>query len=96
MCPPHVGCSVADEVQQGIEIYGEGETVEYVYEVVSGAVRIVKVLSDWRRQIEWFNFAETSSGLRTETSTPFPPRRLSARPNGAQPGPPFSLSLLRR
>lgn len=36
------------------EIYGENEPAEYVYQVVSGAVRISKLLSDGRRQISAF------------------------------------------
>jgi CRP/FNR family transcriptional regulator, nitrogen fixation regulation protein len=34
---------------RGVEIYGEGEPAEYLYKVVSGAVRICKVLDDGRR-----------------------------------------------
>jgi CRP/FNR family nitrogen fixation transcriptional regulator len=33
------------------EVYGEGEPADYVYKVLSGAVRTYKVLSDGRRQI---------------------------------------------
>lgn len=47
----------------GVEIYGEGEAVEYVYEVVHGAVRTVKVLSDGRRKIGGFYFAGDIFGL---------------------------------
>ena len=47
----------------GVEIYGEGEPVEYVYEVVQGAVRTVKVLSDGRRTIGGFYFAGDIFGL---------------------------------
>lgn len=36
------------------EIYGEGEDAEYVYKVLSGAVRTYKVLSDGRRQVTAF------------------------------------------
>jgi len=36
------------------EIYGENEPADYVYKVVSGAVRTYKVLSDGRRQIDAF------------------------------------------
>jgi CRP/FNR family nitrogen fixation transcriptional regulator len=36
------------------EIYGEGEAAEYLYKVVSGAVRMYKVLTDGRRQIGAF------------------------------------------
>jgi CRP/FNR family nitrogen fixation transcriptional regulator len=34
------------------EIFGEGEDADYVYQVVSGAVRTYRLLSDGRRQIE--------------------------------------------
>jgi CRP/FNR family transcriptional regulator/CRP/FNR family nitrogen fixation transcriptional regulator len=37
------------------EIYGEGEEIEYVYKVVSGAVRTCKILGDGRRQIHGFH-----------------------------------------
>ncbi len=47
----------------GSEIYGEGEPVEYVYEVVQGAVRTVKVLTDGRRTIGGFYFAGDIFGL---------------------------------
>jgi CRP/FNR family transcriptional regulator, nitrogen fixation regulation protein len=47
----------------GSEIYGEGEPVEYVYEVVQGAVRTVKVLTDGRRTLGGFYFAGDIFGL---------------------------------
>ncbi|ACL60231.1 cyclic nucleotide-binding domain-containing protein [Methylobacterium nodulans] len=37
------------------EIFGEGEEAEFVYKVVSGAVRTYKILSDGRRQITGFH-----------------------------------------
>jgi CRP-like cAMP-binding protein len=36
------------------EIYGDGEPSEYIYKVVSGAIRIYKILDDGRRQINGF------------------------------------------
>ena len=36
------------------EIYGEDEPAEYLYKVISGAVRTYKILSDGRRQIGGF------------------------------------------
>ena len=45
------------------EIFGEGEPVDYVYQVVSGAVRTYRLLSDGRRQIEAFHFAGDVFGL---------------------------------
>ena len=47
----------------GVEIYGDGEPVEYVYEVLHGAVRTVKVLSDGRRTIGGFYFAGDVFGI---------------------------------
>ena len=35
-------------------IYGEGEAADYIYRVVSGAVRTYKVLADGRRQVGGF------------------------------------------
>jgi CRP-like cAMP-binding protein len=36
------------------EIYGEGEPADYLYKIVSGAVRTSKILADGRRQIGSF------------------------------------------
>lgn len=40
--------------EKGGEIYGENETAEYVYKVVTGSVRTYSVLSDGRRHIGAF------------------------------------------
>jgi CRP/FNR family nitrogen fixation transcriptional regulator len=48
---------VAVKFGEGTEICGEGEPVEYVYEVATGAVRAVKILTDGRRKIGGFYFA---------------------------------------
>lgn len=45
------------------EIYGENEPAEYLYKVVSGAVRSYKVLSDGRRQIGGFYLPGDVFGL---------------------------------
>jgi len=37
------------------EIYAEGETAGYVYKVISGVVRVSKLLPDGRRQISAFH-----------------------------------------
>lgn len=42
------------QYKRNTEIYGEGEIAEYLYQVVTGAVRIYKVLEDGRRQIGAF------------------------------------------
>jgi CRP/FNR family nitrogen fixation transcriptional regulator len=45
------------------EIYGEGEPCEYVYQVVRGAVRTYKLLTDGRRQIGAFHLPGDVFGL---------------------------------
>jgi CRP/FNR family transcriptional regulator, nitrogen fixation regulation protein len=45
------------------EIYGEGEPADFVYQVVSGAVRTSKILSDGRRQIGGFYLPGDIFGL---------------------------------
>jgi CRP/FNR family nitrogen fixation transcriptional regulator len=45
------------------EIYGEAEAADYLYKVVSGAVRIYKVLDDGRRQVGAFYFPGDMFGL---------------------------------
>jgi CRP-like cAMP-binding protein len=45
------------------EIFGEGEEAEYVYQVVSGAVRTYKILNDGRRQIGSFYLPGDVFGL---------------------------------
>ena len=48
---------------RNVEIYGEGEPAEYLYKVVSGAVRTYKVLADGRRQIGAFYLPGDIFGL---------------------------------
>jgi len=45
------------------EIYGETEPADYIYQVVDGAVRTYKLLSDGRRQIGAFHLAGDIFGL---------------------------------
>lgn len=47
------------------EIYGEGEHAEYLYKVVSGGVRVYKVLDDGRRQIGAFYLPGDVFGLES-------------------------------
>jgi CRP/FNR family nitrogen fixation transcriptional regulator len=72
--PPILGLSVAGAAQsrvamsefnykKGVEIYGEKEPAEYVYQVTSGAVRSYKLLSDGRRQIGAFHLTSDIFGL---------------------------------
>ena len=48
---------------RGAEIFGEAEPAEYVYQVVEGAVRSYKLLSDGRRQINAFHLVGDIFGL---------------------------------
>ncbi len=48
---------------RNVEIYGENEPAEYLYKVVSGAVRTYKVLNDGRRQIGSFYLPGDIFGL---------------------------------
>jgi CRP/FNR family nitrogen fixation transcriptional regulator len=50
------------------EIYGEDEPAEYVYQVIRGAVRTYKLLSDGRRQIGTFLLPGDVFGLESGTS----------------------------
>ncbi len=49
--------------QRDDEIFGEGEAADCVYQVVSGAVRTYRLLSDGRRQIEEFYYPGDCFGL---------------------------------
>ena len=49
------------------EIYGEGEPADYLYKVVTGAVRTYKVLADGRRQLGPSTCRATSLGSRRAT-----------------------------
>src|SRR6201991_3717849 len=47
------------------EIYGEDEPADYVYQVVRGAVRSYKLLSDGRRQVGAFHMPGDVFGIET-------------------------------
>ena len=57
--------------KKGTEIFGEKEPAEYVYQVMSGAVRSYKLLSDGRRQIGAFHLAGDIFGLEIGTDHRF-------------------------
>ncbi|MGB5904978.1 MAG: helix-turn-helix domain-containing protein [Xanthobacteraceae bacterium] len=50
------------------EIYGEGEPAEFVYQIVRGAVRTHKLLSDGRRQIGAFHLPGDVFGLEADSN----------------------------
>ncbi|HEV2365585.1 MAG TPA: helix-turn-helix domain-containing protein [Caulobacteraceae bacterium] len=47
------------------EIFGEGESADFVYTVLSGAVRCFRILGDGRRQISGFYLPSDIFGLET-------------------------------
>src|SRR5712675_1889100 len=49
--------------RKGVEIYGEKEPADYIYQVTSGAVRTYKLLTDGRRQIGAFHLVGDIFGL---------------------------------
>ncbi|RTM15225.1 MAG: cyclic nucleotide-binding domain-containing protein [Bradyrhizobiaceae bacterium] len=49
--------------RRGTEVFGEGEEAEYVYQIISGAVRTYKLLADGRRQINSFHLPGDMFGL---------------------------------
>ena len=55
----------------GGEIYGQAEPAEYIYQVVEGAVRSHKLLSDGRRQIGAFHLIGDIFGLENGTEHRF-------------------------
>jgi CRP/FNR family nitrogen fixation transcriptional regulator len=59
------------------EIYGEDEPAEYLYKVISGAVRTYKVLADGRRQIGAFYLPGDIFGLETGAEHAFSAEAVS-------------------
>ncbi|MET4719677.1 CRP/FNR family nitrogen fixation transcriptional regulator [Bradyrhizobium japonicum] len=59
--------------RKGQEVYGENEPAEYVYQVLNGAVRRYKLLSDGRRQIGAFHLSGDIFGFEN-----VPVRRFTA------------------
>ena len=57
--------------KKGAEIFGEKEPADYVYQIVNGAVRSYKLLSDGRRQIGAFHLASDIFGLESGTEHRF-------------------------
>jgi CRP/FNR family nitrogen fixation transcriptional regulator len=61
---PHARVSSSEfKYSGGTEIFGEAEPAEYVYQIVEGAVRTHKRLSDGRRQIGAFHLPGDIFGL---------------------------------
>jgi CRP/FNR family nitrogen fixation transcriptional regulator len=51
---------------RGTEIFGEAEPADYIYQVIEGAVRSHKLLSDGRRQIGAFHLGGDIFGLEND------------------------------
>ena len=65
-CPELIGARLS--YRRDEEIYGEAEEAEFVYKVVSGAVRTYKVLNDGRRQIGAFHLPGDLFGFESSTT----------------------------
>jgi CRP/FNR family nitrogen fixation transcriptional regulator len=52
--------------RKGVEIFGEAEPANYIYQVIEGAVRTHKLLSDGRRQIGAFHLPGDIFGLEND------------------------------
>lgn len=62
----HIGLLASEfTYKRDEEIFGEDEAAEYMYQVVSGAVRSYKLLSDGRRQIGAFHLPGDVFGLES-------------------------------
>ena len=59
------------------EVYGEGEPAEFIYQVISGAVRTYKILNDGRRQICAFHLPGDVFGLEAGEEHSFSAEALS-------------------
>lgn len=59
------------------EVYGEGEPAEFIYQVVSGAVRTYKILNDGRRQICAFHLPGDVFGLEAADEHSFSAEAVS-------------------
>ena len=53
--------------ERNAEVFGEGESADYVYKVLSGSVRAYKVLSDGRRQVTAFYLPGDVFGIESSS-----------------------------
>ncbi len=63
--PANMPAGQRRHIAKGEEIFTEGDAADYFYKVVSGTVRICKLLSDGRRQIEAFHLHDDLFGLES-------------------------------
>ena len=74
-----LSCAIKLALRKRAEIFGEKEPADYVYQVIIGAVRSYKLLSDGRRQIGAFHLAAADIYGRLEQfkDASTPPSRWS-------------------
>ena len=65
---------------KGTKIFGEAEPADYIYQVIEGAVRSHKLLSDGRRQIGAFHLPGDIFGLEKAISIASQPKPSPTRP----------------
>ncbi len=65
-CPELIGSPFTYAREE--EIFGQGEEAEYVYKIVSGAVRTCRILADGRRQINGFQVPGDLLGLEADAT----------------------------
>ena len=70
-CPRHDVSLSEFKYNRGTEIFGEAEPAEYIYQVIDGAVRSYKLLSDGRRQINAFHLSGDIFGLENRDAHRF-------------------------
>lgn len=80
------GTEMTVPFERNSEIYGEGEPTDYVHFVVSGTVRVCKLLDDGRRQIEAFHRQGAVFGLEIGATHRFSAEAVT----------PVTLRLVRR
>jgi len=85
--PPSAARSAVDPLEmmgaqmsfsRNAEIYGQGEAADYIYRVVTGAVRTYKVLADGRRQVGGFYLAGEMFGVEPGDEHTFSAEAIAA------------------
>ena len=75
---PSAGAGLLQVLDKGEELFAEGDTADWFYKVVSGAIRTSTLLSDGRRQIGAFHLAGEIFGLEAGTTRRFTAEALGA------------------
>lgn len=64
--------------ERNVEIFGDSEPAEYVYRLITGAVRTYKVLQDGRRQVSAFHLPGDIFGLEADDRHRFSAEAIAA------------------